>query len=31
MDTSPTTRSSSTRLDPYVDRYAARTAGMTQS
>ncbi len=30
MDTSPTTRSSN-RLDPYVDRYAARTAGMTQS
>lgn len=30
MDTSPTTRTSN-RLDPYVDRYAARTAGMTQS
>jgi DNA-binding transcriptional MocR family regulator len=30
MDTSPTARSSN-RLDPYVDRYAARTAGMTQS
>jgi DNA-binding transcriptional MocR family regulator len=30
MDTSPAPRSSN-RLDPYVDRYAARTAGMTQS
>ncbi|WGL52544.1 PLP-dependent aminotransferase family protein [Nocardioides sp. BP30] len=30
MDTTPTARSSN-RLDPYVDRYAARTAGMTQS
>ncbi|MFN8189772.1 MAG: PLP-dependent aminotransferase family protein [Nocardioidaceae bacterium] len=30
MDTSPA-RSASTRLDSYVDRYAARTAGMTAS
>jgi len=30
MDISPVSRSSN-RLDPYVDRYAARTAGMTQS
>jgi DNA-binding transcriptional MocR family regulator len=30
MDTSPATRTT-TRLDPYVDRYAARTAGMTAS
>jgi 2-aminoadipate transaminase len=30
METSPTARTSN-RLDPYVDRYAARTAGMTQS
>ena len=30
MNTIPA-RSASTRLDPYVDRYAARTAGMTAS
>jgi DNA-binding transcriptional MocR family regulator len=30
MDISPAARTT-TRLDPYVDRYAARTAGMTQS
>ena len=30
MDTTPA-RQPSTRLDPYVDRYAARTAGMTAS
>lgn len=30
MENSPAARSSN-RLDPYVDRYAARTAGMTQS